>query len=298
MKPRIVVVGMGEIGQALSAVLKAAHADISAWDICPGKVSGQKSLFEIVPRADYLFFCVPSWCMPAALTSTTPFIHKNTVVITVSKGLQQETGETAYDLLARTLHDRQPIALMSGAMLAEELLGGLPGFGVAASTRAEVRARILDLFKRSHVHLEGSNDVRGVSFAGVLKNVYALGLGIAHGLKWGGNARAKFAISAVHEMERLLPIFGGKRQTTYGNSGAVDLVATGYSPFSKNVEVGAMLIKKRKTPPSEGLVSLTPLMKLLPKREQGQFKLLSAVHRVAIKGESAREVFDSLLKQL
>lgn len=298
MKPRVVIVGMGKIGRAMAALMRRSHHAPQCWDICPGKVQGQKSLFEIVPHAQFLFLCVPSWCLPGAVKQIFPFVRRDTVVVTVSKGLQQKGGETSYAFLARELHAGQPVAYIGGAMLAEELESGGPGFGVVASRTASVRGRVRELFKGTHFLLEESGDVRGVTIASVLKNIYALGFGIVRGLNWGGNARAWFAVRAMDELERALVLLGGKKQSARGSAGILDLIATGFSSLSKNVEVGGMLVKeKKKLPPSEGLVSIQPLMTLMPKSVLNEFPLMRAVALVVSEKETAHNAFSKLLKQ-
>ncbi len=296
MKPRVVIVGMGEIGRAMSALMRRSHHPVQCWDICVGKVPHQKSLFEIVPHAQFLFLCVPSWCLPSALKQVFPFVARTTTVIAVSKGLQQKTAETSYEFLTRELHGGQPIAYIGGAMLAEELEAGEPGFGVVAG-KALVRGSVRDLFKGTRFFLEESGDVRGVAMASVLKNIYALGFGIAHGLGWGGNARAWFAVRAMDELERALVLLGGKKQSAHSSAGILDLIATGFSQLSKNVEVGGMIVKgKKKLPPSEGLASIQPLLTLMPKSALGSFPLMRAV-ALAVSGKGdARESFSKLLK--
>lgn len=297
MKPRIVIVGIGEIGRAMFSLLHHTRHIVQCWDICPGKVQRQKSLFEIIPHAQFVFLCVPSWCLPHALKQLHSFIHRETVVVTVSKGLQAASRETSHEFLARELHAGQHIAYIGGAMLAEELEAGQPGYGVVASNNSSVRMRVTDLFKSTHFFLEQSSDVRGVALASVLKNIYALGLGITQGLAWGGNARAWFVVQAIDEMERAAVTLGGKKQSTQGRAGIVDLIATGFSPLSKNVEVGSMLIKRRKTlPPSEGLVSIQPLMALMPKAELGSYPLMRAIGAVVAQKETASEAFSKLIK--
>ncbi len=297
MKPRVVIVGMGEMGRAMRSLVGRSRHVVQCWDICPGKVQGQKSLFEIVPHAQFLFLCVPSWCLPGALKQVRPFVHRDTVAVTISKGLQQARGETSYEFLTRELHAGQPIAYIGGAMLAEELESGQPGFGVIAGKSAHVRTSVRNLFKGTRFSLEESSDVRGVSLASVLKNIYALGLGITQGLNWGGNARAWFAAQAIDELDRVVLLLNGKRQSSRGRAGLVDLLATGFSPLSKNVEVGGMLVRRKKIlPPSEGLVSIQPLMALMPKSALGDFPLMRAIGATVSGKEAAHDAFSKLLK--
>ncbi|MFA6364885.1 MAG: hypothetical protein WCW78_00585 [Candidatus Paceibacterota bacterium] len=295
MKTHIVVLGMGEIGSAISSLLLKKKYHVDSWDVASGKVHNQKTLFEIIPHANILFLCVPSWCLPQVMKSIQPFVHVETLVVGVSKGLQREKNETTYDFLMHTLHPGQPIVLLGGAMLAEELQKGMPGMGVVAGKSKKSCEIICELFKGSALTLVSSTDVCGVAYASVLKNIYALGLGIAEGIRWGGNARAWFAYESFSEMEKIVKLLGGKKESFWGPAGIVDFIATGFSSYSKNAEEGKLIAAGRgEASQSEGLVSLEPMAKLL--RGKNDFPLFQTVFRIAVKKENAEGAFRKLLK--
>jgi len=295
MKSRIVVFGMGDIGSALASLLRKNKHAVNAWDKSPGRVSNQKSLFEIIPKADVIFLCVPSWCLPAVTRSIRPFVHKKTIIVGLSKGLQEDSKKTTYEFLSDSFPEH-PILILGGAMLANELKKGLPGFGILAGKNSAARERVAELFHGSLLKITTSTDVIGVTLSGVLKNAYAIGLGIAEGLEWGDNSRAWFAFHAMYEMEAIVKLSGGKKESVYGVAGMIDLIATGFSSYSKNVEVGVMIAKGKKgIPQAEGVISLEPLAKIL-KSDLNKFPLLRAVYRVATNKEEPVLAFKRLLK--
>ncbi|MEK7089340.1 MAG: NAD(P)-binding domain-containing protein, partial [Patescibacteria group bacterium] len=131
MRSHIVVFGMGDIGSAIASLLRKNKHAVDAWDKSPGRVNNQKSLFEVIPRAEVIFLCVPSWCLPAVVRSIRPFVHKKTIIVGLSKGLQGDTRKTTYEFLSDSFQEH-PILILGGAMLANELQMGLPGFGILA----------------------------------------------------------------------------------------------------------------------------------------------------------------------
>lgn len=295
MKPHIVVMGMGEIGSVLAPVFKKRGYAVSAWDKVPGKVPQQKSLFEIIPTADILFLCIPSWHLPEVTKSIGPFLKKNTIVVALAKGLQKDTQETPFSFLSRSFPHNE-IVMFGGAMLAEEIALGMPGVGIIAAKKESVRSAVSTIFKGSSIRVSELNDPEGGSMASVLKNVYALGLGIAQGISWGGNGRAWLARIALSEMEKILQILGKKKDLAWSESGFVDLIATGFSEFSKNVEVGNIIAKTKKAlPSSEGLVSLEPLSKLLGSNAKS-LPLFSVIYKSAMRKEKASILFQNLLR--
>ncbi len=295
MKSHIVVFGMGDIGSAIASILRKNKHAVNPWDKSPGRVSGQKSLFEIVPRAEIIFLCVPSWCLPSVVRSIKPFVHKQTILVSLSKGLQADSKKNAHEFLSDAFPDN-PIMYFGGAMLANELKAGMPGFGVLAGKNSVARERVANLFKGSPLKVTTSSDIVGVVSSGVLKNIYAIGLGMAKELNWGENARAWFAFNANSEMELIVAHLGGKKGTASGVAGTIDLIATGFSTYSKNVEAGEMIVKKNKSiPQTEGVLSIEPLSKIL-KSEINKFPFLRAVYRASTNKEEPQEVFRKLLK--
>lgn len=295
MKSHIVVFGMGDIGSAVASLLRKNKHVVDAWDKSSGRVSNQKSLFEIIPRAHIIFLCVPSWCLPSVTRSIRPFVHKNTIIVGLSKGLQADNRKTTYEFLSDEFSEH-PILFLGGAMLANELKNGMPGFGVLAGKSTAAREQVAELFHSSTLKLVTSSDMTGVALSGVFKNMYATGLGIAEGLGWGENARAWFVFHAIQEMESAVKLLGGKKDTVDGVAGTIDLIATGFSSYSKNVEVGVMIAKNKKNiPQTEGIISLEPLSKLL-KSDLNTFPLLRAIYRSVTHKEEPALAFRRLLK--
>jgi len=295
-KPHIVILGVGEIGSVLLSTFRKQKYSVDAWDKVPQKVPNQKSLFEIIPRADILFLCVPSWHLGGVVRSIGPFIHKQTVIVSFSKGLQQ-TKETPYTFLFLAFPNNE-IVMVGGAMLAEEVDRGMPGIAVFGATKEATRDLVMQCFKNTQVVCFGSKDPEAICFSSVLKNIYALGLGMAHGIGWGGNGRALLARESLFEMEAIGKLLGVKRDTIYGPAGFVDLIATGFSEYSKNVEVGTLIVSsKKQIPLSEGLVSLEPMKKLIGSAISA-LPLFSTIFQAALRKEDAVSAFRKYVKRI
>lgn len=252
---KIAIIGAGNIGRALAAVLKR-KAEIDLWDIAPAKVKGQKELKEIIPEAEAVFLCVPSAAVLPAVRSITPLLRRKTIVVGIAKGIEAKSGETMDRLLAKSLPRGQAFSLLSGPMLAGELMRDLCGSAFAASSSPAVRKKMETMFRGTELYVCASADLRGVALAGVLKNIYALVLGAAEGFGFGWNAKGVLVAQAVDEMRKIIPQLGGKRDTVLGPAGLGDLVATGMSPDSRNRRSGMALAKGSGTLPSEGTSSL------------------------------------------
>ena len=176
-------------------------------------------------------------------------------------------------------------------MLAEEIGIGMFGSGFAASDRQDHAKALISLFSETNLNLLYSSDVLGVAWVGVLKNIYSIGLGIAQALNLGDNFRGWYAGQAISEMSEIVKILGGDSKTVLTPNGIGDLIATGFSQYSQNHELGKEIVKNgTKSIHSEGLSSLPALLYTLGDRVS-KLTLLTALKNVIIENRNAKEIF-------
>jgi glycerol-3-phosphate dehydrogenase (NAD(P)+) len=295
MKSNIAIIGAGEIGSALGKILRQGGQRVALWDRRPGRVKGQRPFSQMVPAADFVFLCVPSWGLGDLLRALRPLLQKKTILVLLSKGLDPKTHQTTAELVPR-LVPGAAFALLSGPMLAEELASGRGGAALVATKDLAVGKKVARLFVRSGLRLVWSSDLRGAALAGVLKNIYAMALGIAAGLKWGENRKGALTSQALVEMSAIISHLGGRPATAYGLSGLGDFIATGFSRYSANRQYGEQLVKKgsRCSQLEEGCVALPSLLKLLGPSAK-KFPLLCALREVALQHRAAGRVFSKMI---
>jgi glycerol-3-phosphate dehydrogenase (NAD(P)+) len=292
---KITIIGAGEIGRAIEKVLKKkSDISIEIWDKDESKVPNQKDLASIVESASFLFMCVPSWVMEEAVKNIEPHLKEETIVISPAKGIDKETQKTIDEVLGAQL-SRNNFAIMHGPMIAEELMRGMGGYAVIASKNKEVPQKVANLFERTKLKLELSNDTRGTALAGVLKNIYAVGLGITDGLELGMNFKGWYVGQAIKEMGEIIGSLGGKVGAALSLAGASDLIATGFSENSRNHKVGFDIAQKGDCElESEGTISLPSIIKLLGDKPKS-FPVLIALEKVVIQNKEAKEIFNNII---
>lgn len=292
----IVFIGAGKIGTAIGVALKAKDLCLAFWDKDPAKVKEVKDLEELVPIADFLFFCVPSWVLREAIRETAPFIKKGAIVTSPSKGIEVATNKSTDEILKELLPAGIEFALLSGPMLADEICKGNLAAAVIATEKEETYHKIAPLFAGTNIKIEHSKDVHGVALGGIFKNIYALALGMAEGLEWGSNEKGILVTKAVAEMQEIFKLLGGRLETVLTFAGLGDFIATGFSPCSKNYTAGLELARDgvAKTM-SEGLASFDSIMKLLHGHVE-KFPLLSSLKRIIVDKEPASAVFSDWAK--
>jgi len=190
----------------------------------------------------------------------------------------------------------QPFMVVGGPMLAAEIVAGNDAIGVFASKNEAALAWADGVFADEHFRVETTPDMASVALAGVLKNIYAVALGIADGLGVSGNEKGWVTAAAVKEMVDAATALGADPKIILGAAGVGDLIATGYSVHSRNREVGIEIVATGKCNiRGEGLSSLPFLMARLGEKAQA-FPLMMLVHRIGVACEPARLAFEEYFK--
>jgi glycerol-3-phosphate dehydrogenase (NAD(P)+) len=291
----IAVIGGGNLGTAMASILSAGSNDVRVWDKDPSRSSAPGLGIEAsLEGASHAFVCVPSWVLREVLRDLATRLGRGTVIVGMSKGIEAAGKRTVDELLAELLPVGQPWAIISGPMLAAELSAGKAGAAAAASRDAAVRSSLSALFAGTRILVEETPDTHGVALCGVLKNVYAVGLGIGAALGWADNLRGWYASVALRECIDVLAALGGDSATVLGPAGAGDLIATGFSPGSKNRQYGEEIVRRGSCPfVSEGCASLPHLLDRIGVL-RGRLAALDAVARVILEGEKAADAFGGL----
>ena len=297
MKEKVCIIGAGKIGQTIGEIFKKQGYEIEFWDKDISKIPDQKPLAETLCSVDFLFLCVPSWAMRKVMSDVVSYLNKKAIVISLAKGIEQSTNKTIDEVLKEFL-PRNRLAILGGPMLAKELKDGLGGVGVVGINDKKIGKKILQIFDETNIRIECLSDMHGVALTGVLKNIYAIGLGIADGLSYSGNNKGWLVTLALKEMAEIIQLLGGKKETAYSTAGLGDLIATGYSPYSRNREVGVELVKTGTCClESEGSRSLSGIATRLGVKKT-RFPLFVALENILIKNQDVKTTFQGLYKKI
>ena len=299
MPSQVLIIGAGEIGRSLGKIIGGKGLAVSYWDKNPQVLTDlglePANLPDLVPAADVIFICVPSWAVREAVVFVNSYLKKSTLIVSLPKGMEDRTRKLMNELYKNLLPKNQPLALLGGMLLADEIREGQFGLGVAAAKNQPWRETVAQLFAGTNIVIEKTDDLVGVAAAGVLKNIYALALGISYGLGLGENARGYLIVRSLEEMKKIIKLLGGGSEAALSSAGLGDLVATGLSPSSKNHEAGNDLVKAGgPTIKSEGLASLPSLVARLGDKYDN-FPILRALAQIVVNRRPAGEVFSQLL---
>ncbi len=202
------------------------------------------SSLEVAVRGrSYVVMAVPSHVFRNVATQVKAFLSPDTIVVTVSKGIENETLLTMTQVLEEILPEGQHerVAALSGPSFAREVSEKTPTAVTVASASEEVATRVQHLFATACFRVYRTADCRGVELGGSLKNVIAIAAGICDGLGFGTNTRAALITRGLAEMSRLGVKIGARPITFAGLAGMGDLVLTCTGDLSRNRTVGLKL---------------------------------------------------------
>jgi len=197
-------------------------------------------LRQALEAARDALIAVPSHAFRTTLESIKPHLDPGTRIAWATKGFEMTTGLLPHQV-SRQVLGKRPGAVLSGPTFAKEVGAGLP-------TAMTVASRDERFAKELALSLSGPNfraytqtDIMGVEVGGAVKNVIAIGSGIADGMGFGANTRVALITRGLAEMMRLGVKLGAARETFMGLAGLGDLVLTCTDDQSRNRRFGMAL---------------------------------------------------------
>ena len=190
---------------------------------------------------------VPMRRLAENLNHVDRWLPSSAILVSGIKGLDPESGarvsEAMSQLVGGDLTER--FAVVSGPNFAREIAAREPAATVVASAEPEVAQTVQRALRAPWFRAYTSDDVIGVELAGSLKNVIAIGAGMADGLRASQNAKAVLMTRGLAELTRLGVAAGANPLTFSGLAGVGDLIATCNSAKSRNHFVGSQLAQGR-----------------------------------------------------
>jgi glycerol-3-phosphate dehydrogenase (NAD(P)+) len=263
-KMRIGYLGAGTWGFALSSVLAANGHQVKVWArdpmlaqllqtthmhpklpgaIAPESLTFTNDLEEAIEGADVLVESVTSAGIRPIFKKIFDLSPIQIPIILTSKGIEQGTGLLLPEVISEILgvSESPLVGALSGPSHSEEVIVNLPTSIVCSAYDLSVMKLIHSLFSTPTFRIYPNGDVRGVSFGGAMKNIFAIACGLSDGLGSGDNAKAALLTRGLHEMRKLSVAKNCSAETLNGLSGLGDLAVTCMSNHSRNYRFGRLL---------------------------------------------------------
>ncbi len=270
----------------------------------PPQLSVTSVLGEAMADVKAVILVVPSQTMRQNIRLVGGYLRKPMLIISAAKGLEIGSNKRMSQVIADEIAPRfrSNICVLSGPNLAPEILRNSPAATVVAAEDETVARAAQRLLTTPNFSVYTNTDVIGVELGGALKNIIALGAGMADGLGYGDNAKAAFMTRGLTEMAALGVALGANPLTLSGLAGLGDLIATCASPLSRNHYVGVELTKGRSleeimesmTGVAEG-VSTTAAALILAQQLGLEMPITEKIYQVLYKGVDPRQAATELM---
>ncbi len=200
---------------------------------------------EAMDGSKVVLLAVPSQTMRQNIKRIKNHLTRSCLVISAAKGLEIGTGKRMSQVIIEEINPQfeKNVCVMSGPNLSGEILRELPAASVIAAEDPCVAKKAQKLLTGPSFCIFTNTDMVGLELGGALKNIIALGAGIADGLGYGDNAKAAFITRGLTEITAMGVALGANPLTFSGLAGLGDLIATCSSPLSRNHYVGMELSK-------------------------------------------------------
>ncbi len=206
----------------------------------PPRLSLADDLDEALEGVSDALIAVPSHAFRATLETLQAHLAGDTRIAWATKGFEIASGLLPHQVAAEVLGGRAG-AVLSGPTFAKEVGAGLPTAMTVASQDATFARHLASVLSGPSFRAYVQGDILGVEVGGAVKNVIAIGCGIADGMGYGANTRVALITRGLAEMLRLGVKLGAVRETFMGLAGLGDLVLTCTDDQSRNRRLGLSL---------------------------------------------------------
>lgn len=309
---QIAIIGAGNWGTALAIIAARAGHNVNLWSrnparssvSLPANVTATNNLNEALHDASMVVFAAPSHTARELLTAMSPLLIEATIIVSVSKGIEIETGKRISEIAKEVAGSAYPFVCLSGPSFAKEVVAGYPTAIVAASKDAAAARAVQNDLSFENLRIYTNSDVVGTEIGGSVKNVMAIAAGMTTGLGFGSNSVAALITRGLAEITRLARREGAQIETLMGLAGLGDLVLTCTGSLSRNRFVGEELGKGKTlaeitagmTEVAEG-INTARAVKKLADRAGLEMPITNEVNAVLYDGKPARDAVAELMSR-
>ena len=260
---------------------------------------------EAVNYADYLIFAIPSAFLDTELQKLNVSL-KDKIIFSAIKGIVPETSL----IVGEHFHFQYEIpyyniGVITGPCHAEEVALERLSYLTIACGDPEKAKNVAKNLASNYIKTKITDDIIGTEYAAMLKNIYAIAAGIAHGLGYGDNFQSVLMSNAIREMKKFIRKVHKMKRNINDSAYLGDLLVTGYSVFSRNRMFGNMIGKGYTVKSAMMEMSMVAegyyAAKRAYKLNQGygaKTPIIDAVHDILYEGKNAKNVFKKLTEKL
>lgn len=241
------------------------------------------SKFIDIKSADVIFIALPSSAIIQVIDDFKEYISSSQLIVNLSKGIFKN-GQTIVDYLNKVLKNKNIVSL-KGPSFAVEIMQRANTLLTLGYTDVNQFQIVKEVFNNTRIYLDITKDIRGVEILSVIKNIYALLIGVIDAKYNSPNTRFMFMTKVFSEIRILNKEFGGDLDTVFLACGLGDVSMTSLNDLSRNRTLGLLIGKGFYNPNSndntvivEGVNSINIIFNMIGASLQNQLPLLKKLH--------------------
>ncbi|MEI7697685.1 MAG: NAD(P)H-dependent glycerol-3-phosphate dehydrogenase [Actinomycetes bacterium] len=259
---KITVFGAGQWGSTMAQVLSDAGNHVLMWgrnqsvvdeinqkstnskyldnNALPAGLRATTDLVEAFEYSSIYVLAIPAQALRENLKAWKALAAPNALYISTLKGIETGTSLRMSQIIEEVI-GTDNVAIITGPNLANELILRQPAGAVVAAHTNIIAEKVVKLFATPYYRVYTSTDILGCEYAGAIKSIIALAVGMAIGMGFGENTQAMVITRGLNEVARLSAAHGADPLSAAGLAGMGDLVASCGSPLSRNRTFGEAL---------------------------------------------------------
>ena len=267
------------------------------------KLKISENINDIVSNSDVVIIAVPSEYVNAEMKKIKVNISDK-IIICGLKGLVPETNLLFGEHMQKHFSvSKDNFLVIGGPCHAEEVALEKLSYLTIGSSNLNLCKLISEKFKCKYINVKSSDDVIGIEYASMLKNIFALAVGISNGLGYGDNYQSVLVSNSIKEMKRFISKRHKIKRNINNSAYLGDLLVTGYSSFSRNRMFGNMIGKGYTVRAAqlemkmvaEGYIATKKAYILNEESDKkAKIPIIDAVYKILYKKRSARKIFKEL----
>lgn len=207
------------------------------------RINFSNNINHLVASSDILIFATPSPFLKLHLKKLRRRIDKK-IIVSAIKGIVPDDNLIITDFFEQVYNvPKENLAVLAGPCHAEEVALERLSYLTVASASRELAKMLAPKFTTTFVKTSTSEDVTGMEYSSVMKNIYSIAAGICHGLKYGDNFQSVLISNAIQEINRFCNATNPLHRDINESAYLGDLLVTAYSKFSRNRLFGTMIGK-------------------------------------------------------
>ena len=329
-KPVVAVVGDGSWATAIMKILTEQDIKIRWWirkkdraryikiygynpnylqgvHLTKSKIKPSSRLPRVINDAETVILAVPAAFIKGALKDLPTDAFEGKTVVSAIKGMIPEDHNLVTDLLMERFNvPKEKITIIAGPCHAEEVAMERQSYLTIGGFDLTEAEKVANLLRCRYVKVEVNEDLYGVEYAAVMKNIIAMACGIAHGLNLGDNFQAVLVSNAMQEIRYFLEKIDPLERDLFQSVYVGDLLVTAYSQFSRNRMFGNMIGQGYTAKSAmvemnmiaEGYYAVDSIMAIMKEKSLENMPITEAVYNILYKKGNPFREFKELMEKV